>query len=223
MSDTNAPVITIDGPSGTGKGTIARLLAERLGWHMLDSGALYRLLAVAAQREAVALDDEAGLARLAPRLDIRFEGERVLLDEQDVTAEVRAEATGSAASQLAVLPAVRAALVDRQRAFRNLPGLVADGRDMGTAIFPDAEVKIYLTASAEARAERRHKQLNGKENGASLTALFREIQARDARDASRKASPLRPAEDAVVIDTTDLGIEGVMERVLEIARNHIPA
>lgn len=221
------PVITIDGPSGTGKGTVARLLAEHLGWHLLDSGALYRLLAIAASDRGIRLDDEAGLAALAPGLDIRFRhtedgGEQVLLEDVDVAARVRAEETGAAASQLAVLQRVRAALVQRQHDFRQAPGLVADGRDMGTTIFPDAAVKIYLTASAEARAQRRHKQLNGKENGASLSALFREISARDERDASRKASPLRPADDAVVIDTTELGIDGVMEKVLATVEKRFP-
>lgn len=225
--NTRIPVIAIDGPSGTGKGTIARRLAEKLGWHLLDSGALYRLLAVAAQDRCLPLDDEAALVDLAPRLAIRFEvhargDEHILLDGQDVTARVRAEETGANASVLAVLPGVREALVQRQRNFRQRPGLVADGRDMGTTIFPDADVKVYLTATAEARAARRHKQLNGKENGASLTALFREICARDARDASRKASPLRPADDAVVIDTTDLDIAGVMNRVLEEVRKRFP-
>lgn len=222
------PVITIDGPSGTGKGTIARLLAGRLGWHLLDSGALYRLLAVSAHDHGLKLDDEPRLAALAPAMDIRFEvaadgGERIMLDGREVTERVRAERTGTDASRVAVLPAVREALLQRQREFRAAPGLVGDGRDMGTAIFPSAPVKIYLTASAEARAERRHKQLNGKENGASLTALFREIRERDERDATRKASPLRPADDAVVIDTTELDIEGVMERVLEVVRKRFPA
>lgn len=221
------PVIAIDGPSGTGKGTIARLVAEELGWHLLDSGALYRLLAVAAVNRGISLEDEAVLAALAPALDIRFEvtpsgGERILLDGGDVTGRVRAETTGTDASRVAVLPAVREALVSRQRDFRKAPGLVADGRDMGTAIFPDAGVKIYLTASAEARAERRHKQLKHKENSASLSALFREISERDARDSSRKVSPLRPAEDAVVIDTTELGIAQVLDRVLDVVRKHVP-
>ncbi|HEX7047183.1 MAG TPA: (d)CMP kinase [Gammaproteobacteria bacterium] len=221
------PVIAIDGPSGTGKGTIARLVAEKLGWHLLDSGALYRLLAVAARERGVGFENEAELAALAPAMDIRFEmaadgGERIFLGEIEVTDRVRAETTGADASIVAVLPAVREALVQRQRDFRKSPGLVADGRDIGTAIFPDAEVKIYLTASAEARAQRRHKQLKRKENDASLGALFREISERDVRDSSRKASPLRPADDAVVIDTTELDIAGVLDRVFAVVRKHFP-
>lgn len=223
----NIPVITIDGPSGTGKGTVARLLAEELGWHLLDSGALYRLLSVSALDRGISLDDEPRLQALAPAMNIRFEigtngGERIVLDGREVTDRVRAETTGADASQLAVLPGVRRALVVRQRDFRKAPGLVADGRDMGTAIFPDAGLKIFLTASAQARAERRHKQLNGKENGASLSALFREISARDERDSSRQASPLKAADDAVVIDTTDLDVAGVMNRVLEEVRDKFP-
>lgn len=222
-----APVITIDGPSGTGKGTVARLLAEKLGWHLLDSGALYRLLAVAARDLGTGLDDEPALAALAPRLDVHFDAtpdgrERILLGGDDVTDRVRAESTGADASLVAVLPAVRQALVRRQHDFRRAPGLVADGRDMGTVIFPGAAVKIYLTASVEARAQRRHNQLKDKENGASLSALFREISARDERDSSRQVSPLRPADDAVVIDTTDLGIAAVMSRVLEEVRKRFP-
>lgn len=220
------PVITIDGPSGTGKGTVARLLAEELGWHLLDSGALYRLLAIAARDRGIAFDDEMRLAALGPALDILFTvnagGERILLDGQDVTDRVRAETTGADASLVAVLPAVRETLVQRQRDFRQPPGLVADGRDMGTAIFPEAAIKIYLTASADARAQRRHNQLKHKGNSASLSALFREISARDERDSSRKASPLRPAEDAVVIDTTELDIAAVMDRVLDVVRKRFP-
>lgn len=223
----NIPVIAIDGPSGTGKGTVARLLAAELGWHMLDSGALYRLLALAATDRGVSLQDENALAQLAPELDIRFGadeqgGEAILLDGVNVTDRVRSEQTGGLASQIAAFPQVREALVQRQRDFRAAPGLVADGRDMGTVIFPDAAVKIFLTASVEARALRRHKQLNGKENDASLTALFREISARDERDANRKTAPLRPADDAVVIDTTELDVPGVMERVLEVIRERCP-
>lgn len=220
-----APVITIDGPSGSGKGTVARLLAETLGWHLLDSGALYRLTALAAERAGAAGEPE--IAALAAQLDIRFEiddvgNERILLDEQDVTVEIRDEKTGNKASKVAAMPLVRQALVQRQHDFRQPPGLVADGRDMGTVIFPDAELKFFLTASAAERARRRHKQLNGKENGANLDDLFREISERDARDASREISPLKPAGDAVEIDTTGIGIEAVMERVLAHVRERFP-
>lgn len=225
MND-SIPVITIDGPSGSGKGTIARLLADELDWHLLDSGALYRLLALAA--EARGLTEEADIAALAADLDIRFEvtesgDERILLDGNDVTVETRLEKTGNMASRVAVMPQVRKALVELQQAFRKAPGLVADGRDMGTVIFPDAPAKFFLTASAEERARRRHKQLNGKGKGANLADLFREITERDERDASRKASPLRPAEDAVVIDTTSEDIAAVLDRVLRHVRKILPA
>ncbi len=218
-----APVITVDGPSGSGKGTVSQRVAHALGWHLLDSGALYRVLALAARRAGVALDDEAALADLAGRLDVSFEerpgeeGVRVRLDGEDVTAELRSEACGEGASRVAALAAVREALLERQRAFRTPPGLVADGRDMGTVVFPDAPLKIYLTASADERARRRWRQLRAQGVEADLAALYREIAARDARDASRKVSPLRPAEDAVQIDTTGLTVDEVVERVLELA------
>ncbi len=223
MPAERAPVITVDGPSGSGKGTISRLLARELGWHWLDSGALYRLLALAARRHGVALDDAGTLADLARRLDVRFADDgggepRVLLEGEDVTRELRTEQTGAAASRVAALPAVREALLDRQRAFRRPPGLVADGRDMGTVVFPDAELKIFLTASAEERARRRHKQLKEQGFEASMDALFRDILARDERDARRAVSPLRPAADAVVIDASDLSIDEVMARVRALVR-----
>lgn len=223
-----APVLTIDGPSGSGKGTVSRILAERLGWHLLDSGALYRLVALAAERHGVALDDEVALAALAAGLDAEFvvqgddtAADRVLLEGRDVGQALRTETCGNAASRLAVLPTVRAALLERQRAFRQLPGLVADGRDMGSVVFPDAKPKIFLTASLECRAERRYKQLIEKglitnQSGATMPDLVAEIAERDARDSARSASPLRPAADAVVLDTSGLAIEAVVHQVLNL-------
>lgn len=223
-----APVLTLDGPSGSGKGTVSRILADRLGWHLLDSGALYRLVAVAAERHGVTLDDEDGLAKLAAGLDVEFvvqggdpAADQVLLEGRDVGQVLRTETCGNAASRLAVLPAVRAALLERQRAFRQLPGLVADGRDMGSVVFPDAKPKIFLTASPECRAERRYKQLIEKglinnQSGATMLDLVAEIAERDARDSARSASPLRPAADAVVLDTSGLAIEAVVHQVLNL-------
>ena len=209
-----SPVITIDGPSASGKGTVAERVARALGFHFLDSGALYRLTALSAIKAGVALDDEAGVARLAAALPARFGDGRIWLADAEVTEAIRAEAVGEGASKVAALPAVRAALLNRQRAYRQAPGLVADGRDMGTVIFPDAAAKVFLTASAEARAERRYKQLIEKGNSASLPALVADMQARDARDTARAVAPLKPAPDALLLDTTHLGIESAVQAVL---------
>ncbi|HET9340685.1 MAG TPA: (d)CMP kinase [Casimicrobiaceae bacterium] len=209
------PVIAIDGPAASGKGTVAARVARALGFHLLDSGALYRLVGLAALRAGIGLDDAAGLGRLATGLDVRFEPGRVLLDGEDVTLAIREEAVSAAASRVAVYPAVRAALVDRQRAFRQPPGLVADGRDMGTVLFPDAACKVFVTATPEARAERRYKQLIEKGISASIEGLLHEIRMRDARDGERAAAPLRPADDAVILDTTDLTIDAAVAFVLE--------
>lgn len=210
-----APVLAVDGPGGAGKGTLCRRVAEQLGWQLLDSGALYRLVAVAAADAGTALDDEPGLAALARDLPVRFAGERVLLGGRDVSAEIRSEACGERASRVAALPAVRTALVGLQRSFRRPPGLVADGRDMGTVIFPDAELKVFLTASAEERAMRRYKQLKEKGFDVNLRDLSAEVAARDRRDAERAVAPLRPAPDAVVLDSTELSIDQVVEAVLD--------
>ena len=221
MSKT-VPVLTIDGPSGSGKGTISRLVATRIGWHYLDSGALYRAVGLAAAWEQVDLSDEEAVAACAARADIHFENQadggepHVIVNGKDATHQLRMETAGAAASAIAALPAVRAALVDLQRGYRRAPGLVADGRDMGTVIFPDATTKVFLTASAEERARRRHNQL--KEKGVSVTfdGLLREILSRDARDAQRAVAPLKPADDAVLLDTTGLSIDEVVDRVLAL-------
>lgn len=209
------PVIAIDGPSASGKGTVAQRVADALGMHYLDSGALYRLLGLAAQRHGVALDDEAGLAGLAGRVDIRFEKGDTWLDGVKVGDELRTEEAGAAASKVAALPRVRAALLDKQRAFRQAPGLVADGRDMASVVFPDALLKIFLTASAEARAERRYKQLKQKGMDASMRALLQDIQARDERDMQRSVAPLQQAQGASLLDTTPLNIEQAVQEVLD--------
>ncbi|MCA1770671.1 MAG: (d)CMP kinase [Halomonas sp.] len=220
MTETSAPVLAIDGPGGAGKGTISRLVAERLGWHLLDSGALYRLTALAAGKHGVALDDEPELASVAAALDVVFvadvETTRILLEGQDATATIRTEQVGDAASRVAALSAVRDALLSRQRDFRKPPGLVADGRDMGTVVFTDAPLKIFLTASAEERARRRQLQLREAGVDASLSSLLKEIQARDARDMQRSVAPLKPADDAITLDTTRLTIPEVVERLTEL-------
>jgi len=217
----NPPIVTIDGPSGSGKGTISRAVAEKLGWHLLDSGALYRLVALAGRLKGLDPQDAEAHARVALAMDVVFSsapggGERVLLNGREVTAEIRSEEGGQGASRVAAWPPVRAALVERQRAFAAPPGLVADGRDMGTVIFPQAELKVFLTASPLERAQRRYKQLKDKGSDVSLPALSREIAERDARDSTRAVAPLKPATDAAVIDSTALTIEQVVDRVLAL-------
>jgi len=208
------PVIAIDGPSASGKGTVAQIVANELGFYFLDSGAMYRLLGLAAQQRGVALDAETRLAELAGQIDIRFEGNDIWLDGMKVSNELRTEEAGSAASKIAALPKVRAALLDKQRAFRRAPGLVADGRDMASVVFPDAALKVFLTASAEARAERRYKQLMEKGMSANIAALLQDIQARDERDTQRSAAPLQQAPGAGLLDTTALNIEQAVHEVL---------
>ena len=208
------PVLTIDGPSGSGKGTIAALLAERLGWALLDSGALYRIVAAIALERAVDLDDADGLAALAAALDIRFEADQILVDGADLTDVIRTEPVSKASSQVSAHGAVREAILDLQRSMRRPPGLVADGRDMGTVVFKDAPLKIYLDASAEIRAERRYNQLKNKGLDVNFRALLANLEERDARDKARAVSPLVPAEDALIIDSTNLSIEEVLAKVL---------
>jgi cytidylate kinase len=220
----SVPVIAIDGPVGSGKGTIARRVAQALGYHLLDSGALYRLTALSAAKQGIDLSDVDAVARVARELNVRFDSntdgsERVWLDDEDVTLEVRKETTGEMASVVAVIPEVREALLERQRAFRQAPGLVADGRDMGSLVFPSASVKIFLTASAEERAARRHKQLKDKGIDVSLAALSRDIEDRDRRDSERSVAPLRPAEDARILDSSGQSIEAVTQTVLDWVAN----
>jgi cytidylate kinase len=223
MSQNNIPVIAIDGPSASGKGTVASLVARRLGFHYLDSGALYRLVALAASRAQISLGDEVALAQVAQSLDVRFGDGDIWLDGERVTDAVRTEACGNGASQVAAFPLVRQALLERQRAFRQAPGLVADGRDMGSVVFPDAATKIFLTATAEARAERRYKQLIGNGLHANIHKILQDIQQRDARDSARSVAPLQKCADASLLDTTPLTIDEVVAEVLEryeITRPH---
>lgn len=219
------PVMTIDGPSGAGKGTLCQLLAEKLGWHLLDSGAIYRVLALAALHHDVELDAEATLVPLAANLDVQFqvEGEqvKVVLEGEDVSRTIRSQEVSDAASKIAVFPRVREALLRRQRAFRQAPGLIADGRDMGTVVFPEAEVKIFLDASAEERAERRYKQLQDKGFDVNFERLLTEIRERDDRDRNRAVAPLKPAEDALVVDSTSMTIDEVLVTVLVYAEQQL--
>ncbi|KTC78326.1 (d)CMP kinase [Legionella brunensis] len=225
-SDKNVPVITLDGPSGTGKGTICHMLANHLQWHVLDSGSIYRVLALAARKKRIDFSNEAALAELAHSLNLRFETDpeqkaQVLLEGKNVVDEIRSEQCGQDASKIAVLPEVRKALLARQRAFAMSPGLVTDGRDMGTVVFPDAILKIYLYASPEERAFRRYLQLKEKGIDASLAEVVDELAKRDARDTSRLHAPLKPAEDAAFIDTTGLTIVQVFDNVLKLVDEHL--
>lgn len=214
MQNLSAPVITIDGPTASGKGTVASRVADTLGFQLLDSGALYRLSALHALNTGTALDDEAALAALAAQLPVRFEGGHIYLGADDVSEAIRAEQVGNLASKIAALPAVRAALTELQLGFRQAPGLVADGRDMGTVIFPQATLKVFLTASVEARAQRRYKQLIDKGIGANMEGLLADLQARDARDTSRAVAPLAPAPDAFELDTSNMGVDQAVAQVL---------
>lgn len=224
MSDTSCrppkashpiPVIAIDGPAASGKGTVAQLVAKRLGWHYLDSGALYRIVALASCQRGILWQDEAALAQLAATLNIRFDNGEIYLDGINVSEQARSEEMGRGASEVAAHPAVRKALLALQRSFRKPPGLVADGRDMGSVVFPDAICKIFLTASTEVRAERRYKQLIEKGNTANIAAILQDLQMRDARDHSRRVAPLRQCEDAILLDTDHLTIEQAVEAVLD--------
>ena len=219
MPENNSPVITIDGPSGAGKGTVCQRLAEKLGWSLLDSGAIYRVLALAALHHEVALDNEEALVALASHLDVSFvagsDGVRIVLEGEEVSAAIRTEQSGNAASKIAAFPRVREALLRRQRAFRSAPGLIADGRDMGTVVFPDAEAKIFLDASAEERANRRLKQLQEKGFDVNFDRLLIEIRERDERDRNRPVAPLRPADDALILDSTSMAIDAVVDAILQ--------
>lgn len=221
MTERPVPVIAIDGPSASGKGTVASRVAAALGFHFLESGALYRLVALASLRAGLGPGQEAAISALAATLPAEFRGDRIILSGQDVTEDLRSEECGIRASEIARLPTVRAALLERQRAFRRPPGLVADGRDMGTVVFPDAVLKIFLTASVAVRAERRYKQLIDKGIRANLATLSRDLQERDARDAARSVAPLRPAPDAFLLDSSGMSVEEVVDRVLELYRQRV--
>jgi len=214
------PVITVDGPSGAGKGTLCQMLAAKLGWALLDSGAMYRVTGLAAKLHGVDPENEAAVEALAAHLDVQFKvdenlaGVQVILEGEDVTSKLRTEETGALASKVAAIPAVRTALLARQQDFQQAPGLIADGRDMGTVVFPQAELKIYLTASAEERGQRRYKQLLDSGNNANLGQIIEDIRARDDRDMNRAVAPLKPADDAIQIDSTELSIEEVFQKVL---------
>jgi cytidylate kinase len=216
-------VIAIDGPAASGKGTIAAGVARELGFRYLDSGSLYRLVALKALREGIPFDNEARLAKAAAGLDVTFDAGGIRLDGADATEGIRSEAVSAGASQVAVHPAVRTALLSRQRGFRQPPGLVADGRDMGTVVFPDAPVKVFVTATPEERARRRHKQLIAKGISVTMDSLLRDIRERDARDSARAVAPLRPAADAVILDTTDLTIDAAIGAVLDRYRVYMGA
>jgi len=225
MTNNSSPVITLDGPSGAGKGTIAQQVASALGFHILDSGSLYRLTALASQNDGIDLADEAAIADIAAKLDVVFKptekGLQILLRGDDASEAIREEKIGMRASKVAAIPAVRDALLQRQRDFSELPGLVADGRDMGTTVFPDAVLKVFMTASAEERAERRVKQLKEKGINANIAALVADLKARDEQDANRAVSPLKPAEDAIFLDTTSMSIQQVTQKVLDLAKQRL--
>jgi cytidylate kinase len=214
MPNSNVPVITIDGPTASGKGTVASRVAERLSFHLLDSGALYRLTALQALRREVELRDEHAIAKLAEHLPARFQGKHIYLAQEEVTHAIRAEEVGNMASKIAALPTVRQALFGLQLGFRQTPGLVADGRDMGTVIFPTAKLKVFLTASVEARAQRRYKQLIDKGFSANMNDLLADLQARDERDTNRAVAPLAPASDAHLLDTSEMGVDQAVDQVL---------
>lgn len=224
MNPSSIPVITIDGPSGCGKGTLSQSLAAHLKWHFLDSGSLYRVLALAAQQQTIPPTDEVALSQLARTLDVRFkeshlgDAPTIFLAKQDVSEQIRSEQCGNLASSISSLKAVREALIERQRAFRRPPGLVTDGRDMGTIIFPDAQLKIFLDATTEERAQRRFKQLQNKGLKAEYATIYADLAKRDERDRTRTVAPLLPAQDAVIIDTTHLGIGEVFDRILELIK-----
>lgn len=227
MHDKNVPVITLDGPSGTGKGTLCHLLANHLKWHVLDSGAIYRVLAYAARKKGIQCTDIDQLINLAKTLDLRFESaennvSKIFLDDHEVTQDIRSEQCGQDASQIAIIPEVRQALLERQRSFAKLPGLVTDGRDMGTIVFPDAILKIFLYASPEERAKRRYLQLQESGINVSLAQVVEELVKRDTRDAGRACAPLKPAENAIQVDTTGLTIVQVFQNVLKLIDKHVP-